>query len=1465
MMDRNEKISADARAVEERWKSWTPPKQTTIPTAPTTPQPVFKKKPIPEFNFSSVGNFIKSAQDRYNYTPDQQTTSNQNWLDRFTEQTRQNLKGNLQDNLFTATFNKLTGNKPPTYTKPNIDYNTGITGDIGSGLLGMATDPLTYIGAGVASKAGKALKGSAKLAKAGNLSKFAVPLAGEGAVFGGLVSASDEAKNAINNPNQINLGSSIGKTIGGATAGALGNVALGGLLQGIGKGVSGINQLKNLKGKTIDLKASEVPKEWGSYPSSPYAPPQIKPYSGQFTVNTNRVVQQAQQDLEDAIVTVQNHFGTNQLTPDEIARIKPELGIDFEQLIARVENPQVDIRAIGDRARYAQHIGLNDVMARPDQSLYNLKYPRDVIPEPRPLQTPVFNPQQPQTPQDVINQFKKPIIKKKEIVNNVPNESVVSPNIQSIPNIPVDNVQTSTGLNNANKPNGIISDMVRKQESNIPQQQIPVNPTPKNPIQNQFNDNVSKFRSNTLERYTKLTPEEKAQLNPNEYEYIKESNKEWQETAARNVEKDIYEVMDRLSKQESMTGGIDSAEGAAVGIKLLNKARETNNPADFQKYMDWTELVAEKTRETARALKSTDFSYSKSTPAGAVMKAQRVINSAIPDEMVPKINAETKKIKLELQRVDNEAFDQIAKEFDDIINPKDFKYEMAKEIAPDNLDRFIKSNLKEMGVNVGKLVREFKNQDKINDITAYMVKNSGLSEPEATALANQIKTRLAQITADKKQQIVTNMFKDRPKAIKKTDFDKTMELINLGAYDDTTLKNLVKKKENLPVLEPEEAQKIIEHMDNAQKIKDKNSYEYKKEIAMASDIMANKLPTTWKDYYLALRNVSMLGNLKTGIRNIVGNAGLIPSEFAKNIVAAPIDKLVSLKTGQRTTFRPTLESGKVYAKGFKKGVKETTYDLKHGVNTNPTPGQFEINRKQVLKNIPVAGKVLAPAERATSAMLAYGDRPFYQATYDKTLAQLMKNAKVKEPTQDMLDIAKKVAEDVTYVNDSSLSKAVQNIKSGMGPIGDIVIPYTKTPANILDKTLDYLPTGFAKAAFELGKGSKKLEPLYKGLYTKNKEGLKFDQKKFVDRLGRAIVGSGVIAGATQLGKKGKITGEPNQNQALANIEKQAGKLPYAYKTNDNKYITYDWAQPLSTLIATGANLGNNKLTKEQAMLKSANLIQNQSFVRGIGELLDRKNNNSLVTGIYNALVKSPGQFNPTLLKQYEKTTEPYVKEKSGQPKINALGQPVKTMYGNNTVINSFLNPATTAKYNPTKSEKLIIDLANRTGDTKFLPTAQDEKIRVGGKDIELTPEQLTKFRQNIGLNLDKLYKQISSNKTFIQSNDKDKITILNNFKDKIVSDAKDNIMDSKNKMPNYNNEAISKKQFEMIKDEMYKSIDKKYKLTKNQKGKIIKDVNYDKNTKAKDNIQSRISPKKTNNMSEQQKLELIKQLRRGGY
>jgi len=89
-----------------------------------------------------------------------------------------------------------------------------------------------------------------------------------------------------------------------------------------------------------------------------------KPGGTTYTVK-NTAPEQAQQKLQDAMDAIGNHFGTNKLTPEEMARIKPELGIDLEQLVKDAETAKTDIRAIGDRQRLRQVAGVDSTTFNP--------------------------------------------------------------------------------------------------------------------------------------------------------------------------------------------------------------------------------------------------------------------------------------------------------------------------------------------------------------------------------------------------------------------------------------------------------------------------------------------------------------------------------------------------------------------------------------------------------------------------------------------------------------------------------------------------------------------------------------------------------------------------------------------------------------------------------------------------------------------------------------------------------------------------------------------------------------------------------------------------------------------------------------------------------------------------------------------------------------------------------------------
>jgi len=74
----------------------------------------------------------------------------------------------------------------------------------------------------------------------------------------------------------------------------------------------------------------------------------------------NKALEKAINEYNEAVETVQNHFKTNQLRADEMARIEPELGIDFDRLIRNIEEAEkgVDIRKMAERGRMARVAGV---------------------------------------------------------------------------------------------------------------------------------------------------------------------------------------------------------------------------------------------------------------------------------------------------------------------------------------------------------------------------------------------------------------------------------------------------------------------------------------------------------------------------------------------------------------------------------------------------------------------------------------------------------------------------------------------------------------------------------------------------------------------------------------------------------------------------------------------------------------------------------------------------------------------------------------------------------------------------------------------------------------------------------------------------------------------------------------------------------------------------------------------------
>ena len=78
-------------------------------------------------------------------------------------------------------------------------------------------------------------------------------------------------------------------------------------------------------------------------------------------------------------------------------------------------------------------------------------------------------------------------------------------------------------------------------------------------------------------------------------------------------------------------------------------------------------------------------------------------------------------------------------------------------------------------------------------------------------------------------------------------------------------------------------------------------YNKRVKLAEIQKVMTDKLPSTRGFGIKAWMRISMLFNPKTQVRNVMGNAIIAPVNAFSDIFASGVDKLISNKTGIRTT------------------------------------------------------------------------------------------------------------------------------------------------------------------------------------------------------------------------------------------------------------------------------------------------------------------------------------------------------------------------------------------------------------------------------------------------------------------------------------------------------------------------------------------------------------------------------------
>lgn len=446
--------------------------------------------------------------------------------------------------------------------------------------------------------------------------------------------------------------------------------------------------------------------------------------------------------------------------------------------------------------------------------------------------------------------------------------------------------------------------------------------------------------------------------------------------------------------------------------------------------------------------------------------------------------------------------------------------------------------------------------------------------------------------------------------------------------------------------------------------------------------IADQIPSTLADKFTAIRYLNMLGNLKTQVRNVAGNTGMLLVQKAKNTVRAAFETIASMATGgkyekqyssvyglslwnaawtdiQKTSgLKESAMGEKKYssaASQFSKGIEDKRTIFKFG--DNKLTQALGIANKQG-----VVGKALTAYNNVTSWAMEAGDDIFVSLNYADSLAGYLKAHNISaeqwaalttEADMNMSSDAAKIvdnarafavkqAQEATFRDTNRISEFAQNFDKNWGKAKIItqgIAPFRKTPANVGVRMEEYSPLGLINTTVKAVQAAKG-----KGNVT---------GADVVDSLSKSITGTGLALIGFALAQAGRARTKSDDDKQEA-FDKLRGLQDYSITVGDGINLTLDWAVPASASLFMGVEFYNlvrdGSVSPDDAMKIMGNLtapMLEMSMLSGLNDALNNISNfnedtDALPQFLLNSAVGylTQGMTN-TLAGQFEQASEEY--------------------------------------------------------------------------------------------------------------------------------------------------------------------------------------------------------------------------------
>lgn len=649
-------------------------------------------------------------------------------------------------------------------------------------------------------------------------------------------------------------------------------------------------------------------------------------------------------------------------------------------------------------------------------------------------------------------------------------------------------------------------------------------------------------------------------------------------------------------------------------------------------------------------------------------------------------------------------------------------------------------------------------------------------------------------------------------------------------------KEIIYSMNGMPHLSDEAQMQILKIADGLQG-KDLKSREARDGIEKINEILSRERKLTKWQKLVEFSHILMLFHTRTNIRNTASNLALMPINRLSNKVAAlgeaayhlvnrDFEKTQTLFKGKEARkiakeawerYKNTIESS---VSGKYANSAENLFDADQVFLRNPNNFKGRVKKKfgldperNSISQIPVLGKIPGLAKRGlnwsanklgandafrglssrktylenlrqlTYGFLEAGDTPFVKAAFTDRLGRYIKAQGIKsidELPQEAIDIAASEALKATFKDDNKFTEAFKTLHS-IPVAGEIVSPFTKTPANILARLVDYSPAGIILSAVN---GKKKI----------------YSAHDVIDGISKGLTGSSLMALGVYMAQKGILTGALSEDPDMAAFQKQQGILPYAISTKgisdfiydhtgkevdlgDNFY-TIDWMQPSATNLVIGANIsdaldagdGINLIDLGiKSTVEMIDTLLETSTLKNLSDLFDTQYGDTTGERVLQTLGEFPQRFVPAAVGATARTLDPVQRDtyessflktqiniaKSKIPGLSkelpvaydTWGNPkMRSGYGAQAAFTQFVNPGQLGVSAKTPLDDEISRLYEATGEKGVFP--QVAKRKVGDK--ELTAEEHSEYQKEMGQMSYKLAETIMGSSGYEKMSDADK-------------------------------------------------------------------------------------------------------------